>query len=278
MVEKKKCFIITPIGDKEAKIRRHIDGIIDQGIVPALREKYYIDVAHRNYEIGSINDRVIRSIYEADLVIANLTGINPNVMFELAIRYSFGKPALVIAEEVTNLPFDINDENVIFYINDPTGAYELKEKIIEFESKINFEKKDYGPVFKAVNAIPLYREVESGENVSSEKLLSYVIDRLDSIEKTIGKPNDETKERLHEITIEFEFEDKVDSTKQQQILNILIAYREVMSVEYKTDNMVVVQMITSNGKMYIREWEREVIDLLENIGVKCSIVRKQYNS
>lgn len=134
--DKKLCFVITPIGDNNSDIRRHIDGIIDQAIVPALGEKYDVVVAHRKYEIGSINDRVVRSVFEADLVIANLTNTNPNVMYELAIRYSFGKPAIVIAEEGTNLPFDVIDENTIFYRNDPTGANDLKQKLIEYEKPI----------------------------------------------------------------------------------------------------------------------------------------------
>lgn len=179
---KKKCFVITPIGDNNSEIRRHIDGIIDQSIIPAFGEKYDIDVAHRKYEIGSINDRVIRSVFEADLVVANLTNLNPNVMFELAIRYSHGKPAIVIAEYGTKLPFDIVDENTIFYFNDPTGANELKTKLIEFENNIDYKKQTYGPVYKAISKIPLYNEVELGRDVSNEKMLEYIIERLNSIE------------------------------------------------------------------------------------------------
>jgi len=36
MSEKKKCFIVTPIGGENEPIRRHIDGIIDAAIIPAL--------------------------------------------------------------------------------------------------------------------------------------------------------------------------------------------------------------------------------------------------
>lgn len=183
--DKKTCFVITPIGDNNSDIRRHIDGIIDQAIIPALGDKYEITVAHRKYEIGSINDRVVMSVYEADLVIANLTGTNPNVMYELAIRYSFGKPAIVIAEDGTKLPFDVIDENTAFYINDPAGAAELKNKICEFESGIDFSKTNYGPVHKVLKRIPLINEVESGKDVSSEKLLEYFINRFDSLEKSL---------------------------------------------------------------------------------------------
>lgn len=184
--DKKTCFVITPIGDNNTDIRRHIDGIIDQVIEPAIGEKYKVVVAHREYEIGSINDRVIRSVYEADLVIANLTNTNPNAMYELAIRHSFGKPAIVIAEAGTKLPFDIIVENTIFYRNDPTGANELKQKLIEFERTINLRNQVYGPVYKVINRLPLHNEVESGRSVSNDKLLQYVIDRLDSLEENIN--------------------------------------------------------------------------------------------
>lgn len=97
--DKKVCFVITPIGDNNSDIRRHIDGIIEQAIEPALGEKYEIVAAHKKYEIGSINDRVIKSVLEADLVVANLTDTNPNVMYELAIRHSFGKPAIVLIHQ-----------------------------------------------------------------------------------------------------------------------------------------------------------------------------------
>lgn len=185
--DKKVCFVITPIGDDKSDIRRHIDGIIEQAIEPALGGKYKIVAAHKEYAIGSISNRVIRSVIESDLVIANLTNTNPNVMYELAIRHSFGKPVIVIAEEGTKLPFDVVVENTIFYVNDPAGANELRKKLLEYEKPIDLEKKEYGPVYNVVGKISLYNEVESGgKNVSSEKLMQYVIDRLDSLEKNIN--------------------------------------------------------------------------------------------
>lgn len=217
--QKKNCFVITPIGNDSSSIRRHIDGIIDQAIIPALEEKYEIEVAHRKYEIGSINDRVIKSIYNSDLVIANLTELNPNVMFELAIRYSFGKPAIVIAEKNTKLPFDIIDENTIFYINDPAGANDLKNSIKEFEANIDLEKQIYGPVYKAVNTIPLYKAVESGEEISNNKMFSYIIERLDIIENRVNTSSIKGAIRNSEYTaIKFRFESNKVKEKEIEIV------------------------------------------------------------
>lgn len=273
---KKTCFVVTPIGNDDSPIRRHIDGIIDQAITPALEEKYEIDVAHRKYEIGSINDRVIKSIYNSDLVIANLTGLNPNVMFELAIRYSFGKPAIVIAEEGTKLPFDIVDENTIFYINDPSGANELKGKISEFEKNIHLEKKFYGPVYKAINTIPLYKEVESGEDVSSEKLLSYVINRLDSIEKILGEPINKVDEFYRELILNLEFTEALSEEKKRQVIEMLMDSNEVMTAGFVTDGVARAQMITQRGPKYVTEWKRKIMKKLESIDVKCCAIDSRY--
>ena len=227
--DKKTCFVITPIGDNNTEIRRHIDGIIDQAIVPALGEKYEVVVAHRKYEIGSINDRVIKSVYESDLVIANLTNTNPNVMFELAIRYSFGRPAIVIAEKGTKLPFDVIDENTIFYVNDPAGANDLKQSIIEYEKNINLDKEEYGPVFKVINKIPLYNKVESGEGVSSETQMQYIIERLDSLEKNINirtwskadeVPDHFGKSNKYKLEFKFESKNPFELKEKEELYNI----------------------------------------------------------
>ena len=140
MSNKEKCFIITPIGDDADPIRRHIDGIIDAAIRPALGEKYEIEVAHQISEPGSITKQIIREIFSDKLAIANLTNKNPNVMYELAFRHSLGKPVIMIAEKGTPLPSDIIMERTIFYQNDARGVLELKENLIEAEESIDFDK------------------------------------------------------------------------------------------------------------------------------------------
>lgn len=187
--EKGKCFVITPIGQKETPIRRHIDGIIDQAIIPALSNKFKILVAHRENELGSINDRIIRNIYNADLVIANLTELNPNVMFELAIRYSYGKPAIIIAEEGIRLPFDIVTENTIFYVNDPQGADDLKQGLIEFEEKINYEIETHGPIYGVIKSLPIYNKVESEETISSDEMMRYIVSNMEILMKKSSQSN-----------------------------------------------------------------------------------------
>ena len=52
----KKCFVITPIGDEMSPIRRHIEGVIDAAIEPALGDKFEICVSHRIYVVNGLSD------------------------------------------------------------------------------------------------------------------------------------------------------------------------------------------------------------------------------
>lgn len=137
MESKKTCFIITPIGSKDTPIRRKIDGIIKEVIEPVLNEfNYKLIVSHADLNSGSIKKKIIRDVYFSDLVIANLTEQNPNVMYELALRHASAKPVIHITEDIQNLPFDINDHRTIEYTNDIMGASSLKDDLRKMIAEI----------------------------------------------------------------------------------------------------------------------------------------------
>lgn len=51
---------------------------------------------------------IIQPIYEADVIIADLTGLNPNVMYELGLAHSFNKKTIMITKDaLSTLPFDL---------------------------------------------------------------------------------------------------------------------------------------------------------------------------
>lgn len=186
------CFIITPIGDDSDPIRRHIEGIIEAAIRPALEDKYELVVAHKISEPGSITKQVISEIYSDKLAIANLTNRNSNVMYELAFRHSLGKPVIMIAEKGTPLPSDIIMERTIFYQNDAQGVLELKENIRVAERKIDFEKES-SPIYDIIQEYSRdaqiikisekqFSEPTDGENTN---MLKYILQKLNNLEATI---------------------------------------------------------------------------------------------
>lgn len=189
--DKKRCFIITPIGNDNDSIRRHIDGIIDAAIKPALEPDYEIVAAHKITETGTITKQIIKEIYQDELAIANLTGNNPNVMYELAIRYCLGKPVLTIAEKGTNLPFDVMPERTIFYVNDPQGSLDLKDAIKSYvlnvdltkiESPIHAILKEIDADAEALSIIKASKKGTMPQG-STNEVLMHILNKLDQLEK-----------------------------------------------------------------------------------------------
>jgi hypothetical protein len=56
---------------------------------------------------------VIQHIVEDELVIADLTGSNPNVFYELALRHALRKPFVQLLANDESLPFDVADQRTI---------------------------------------------------------------------------------------------------------------------------------------------------------------------
>lgn len=135
------CFIITPIGNDSSDIFRKAKGVIESVVKPVLLKYGFSDVkpAYEINTIGMITTQIINRIVEDDLVIANLTGNNPNVMYELCLRHVVAKPIIHICEKGTVLPFDIKDSRTIFFTDDMLGVEELKETMTLFMDGISYD-------------------------------------------------------------------------------------------------------------------------------------------
>jgi hypothetical protein len=67
---------------------------------------------------GAITEAIFSSLLSADLVIADITGANPNVMYELGFAHAGRLPVILISRELPELPFDIASLRVLVYGND----------------------------------------------------------------------------------------------------------------------------------------------------------------
>jgi nucleoside 2-deoxyribosyltransferase len=184
---KKTCFIITPVGGTNSEIRRHIDGVIKEAIFPVLEQLNFqrSETVYETSISGSLVRTIVRSIYEADLVIANLTEQNPNVMYEIALRHAVGKPIIHITSEIDNLPFDINSYNTIPYSNDMLGANTLKRDLKKAIEAINFENPIISNPIKDNIAEVIITDVPNEEKKYSD-VLENLVNSVDLLNRKIN--------------------------------------------------------------------------------------------
>lgn len=203
--QEKKCFIITPIGDSSSVIFRKAKGVIESVIRPVLQKNGFNDIKAA-YEInisGMITTQIINRIIDDDLVIVNLTGNNPNVMYEMCLRHVVAKPIIHICENGTILPFDIKDSRTIFYENDMLGVSELKESLKRFLVEIDYGA-DYSdnPIYTAYKFGNLLKMSNGTEKETEIKLL---LDILDSISDLQSETNINISENTGVISINEEY-------------------------------------------------------------------------
>ncbi|MBS1088156.1 hypothetical protein [Gluconobacter wancherniae] len=89
-----------------------------------------------------IHAKIIKNIYDCEVIICDLSNLNPNVMLETGIRLSTKKPIIIITDGVTKPPFDINP---IEYIEYPKNL-NYKETILfidELSEKISSTANSY---------------------------------------------------------------------------------------------------------------------------------------
>lgn len=142
MSDESVCFVIAPIGEEGSVERKRTDGLL-RSIRPILKS-YGIKVvaAHEIPEPGSITEQIVEYLIDSKVVVADLSDLNPNVLYELAVRHFANEPVITIAVKGTRLPFDIKDQRTIYYDNDISGFHDFCEK---FESVVKSTLNDYTP-------------------------------------------------------------------------------------------------------------------------------------
>lgn len=111
------CFVIGPIGKEGSSERKHSDLLLDLVIKEVLQQSefgYTVKRADEDADPGMIGDRMISDLINAELVVADLTDLNPNAFYELGIRHLTKKPTIHIAKVRTILPFDTSAHRTIF--------------------------------------------------------------------------------------------------------------------------------------------------------------------
>jgi hypothetical protein len=165
----KTCFVISPIGDVGTQIRADADDFIKYIVraCPALKEHDY-DTPVRADQLnqpGRITSQVIKLLMESELVIADLTGNNANVFYELCLRHALAKPVIHMAAEGTRLPFDVHDSRTIFYTMHSRIAERARDELADQIRYVH--QKGYkatNPIVETAGIISLEQSSDPNQN------------------------------------------------------------------------------------------------------------------
>lgn len=126
----KTCFFIAPIGEDGTQTREDSDRVLRR-IVRAAVDPLGFNAIRADYidSPGIITRQVLGLVVESPLVIADLTGHNPNVFYELAIRHAIRKPFVQIIRKNETIPFDVATARTVRYDFDVDSAQDAIDEI-----------------------------------------------------------------------------------------------------------------------------------------------------
>ncbi|MEK7994632.1 MAG: hypothetical protein AAB403_12580 [Planctomycetota bacterium] len=120
---KNTCFVLMPFEEGMTAVYEH-------GIKP-LVESLGIQCrrADEIYSAQNILGDIWASIQSAEIIVADLTGKNPNVMYELGLCHALWKRVILLSQNKDDVPFDLRAWRVIWYDFTFAGATRLKDEL-----------------------------------------------------------------------------------------------------------------------------------------------------
>ncbi|MCL3781450.1 DUF4071 domain-containing protein [Prolixibacteraceae bacterium JC049] len=158
MAKKKTCFVITGFGPKpdpnnsgrivdlDKTFENLIKPVFDDLGIDCFRAK---EIRHT----GIIDVPMYEWIYKADIVVADVSTLNPNALYELGVRHALRpNTTIVISEDQTSYPFDINHTLITQYehLGKDIGVSEARRFHKELKSTVQEvlkESKNDSPVY-----------------------------------------------------------------------------------------------------------------------------------
>lgn len=124
MIDSRLCFVAMPFAPDLRNVYDAVEGVVkDYCGLKCVR-------ADRIARSERITDDIRDYIKNARLVIADLTGINPNVFYEVGMAHGRDKRVILMVQEESKVPFDLRDVRYLEY--DPQDLLSLKQKLTAY--------------------------------------------------------------------------------------------------------------------------------------------------
>lgn len=116
------CFVLMPFAPE-------FDDVYQIGIKEACEKAgAYCERVDEQIFSERILDRIYNQIAKADVVIADMTGRNANVFYEVGYAHALGKPTVLLTHSPDDIPFDLKHFPHIIY---ESGLSGLRDRLIK---------------------------------------------------------------------------------------------------------------------------------------------------
>jgi hypothetical protein len=124
--ERRICFVLMPFA-------KEFNPVYDLSIKQNLaRKKWLCERADKIFQPGDILSLVWQQVLRADLIVADLTGRNPNVFYELGYADALHKYTVLITQSIEDVPFDLRQRQMIKYKPSSEGLKALARSLKEY--------------------------------------------------------------------------------------------------------------------------------------------------
>ena len=106
----RSLFVIMPFSEKTGVYPEgYFDEVFNSLIVPAASQAGYNAQTANQQGSDIIHKTIVSNIYNAEMILADLTEHNPNVLFELGLAIAFKKKVAIIRAKGTKAIFDVDN-------------------------------------------------------------------------------------------------------------------------------------------------------------------------
>ena len=121
------CFVMMPFG-------QWFDRYYQEIYSPAIKEAGFEPLrADELFSTGTVVEQIWEQVEKAPVLLADLTGKNANVFYELGLAHAARKPVVLTAETIDDVPFDLRHLRIIIYnIREPNWAPKLAGEVTDF--------------------------------------------------------------------------------------------------------------------------------------------------
>ncbi len=232
-----KIFVIMPFGKRGTQEHRNNSHRYNNFIKPALEEfSNHVKRADEFEHLGNINKDIIEYLFYSQIVIADLSGKNANVFYELGVRHTLRRNSTIpIVKNGESILFDISTYRTIFYDDDENGLRtlqsELRSKIIKVlnQSPLHIDNPVYDTLGSKINdlqkeydAVSESRNIYERECERLRKIVAEQNDKVVNLEYQINNLRKEKEKKIHTIKV---LESKIGSKEKD------IIYSKFLTVE-----------------------------------------------